>query len=94
MEVAWAIIHPPFYAGFTGPDGTVWLEKSKQAADSLRRIHVLDRSGGLKRVLILKGQGRLVAVGAEHLLIAERTSEGVRLMQLRIPAPPPGTEVR
>jgi hypothetical protein len=85
MEVAWAIIHPPFYAAFAAPDGSIWLEKSKPAADSLRRIHVLDRRGGLERVLVIKGQGRLLSVGAEHLLVGERYPEGVRLLQVRIP---------
>jgi hypothetical protein len=89
MDIPWAIIHPPFYAAFTAPDGTVWLEKSKPAADSLRRIHVLDRSGGLRRVLVLKGQGRLLAVGAEYLLLAERAPDGLRLLRVRIPAPVP-----
>jgi hypothetical protein len=88
MDVPWAIIHPPFYAAFTAPDGAVWLEKSKPAADSLRRIHVLDRGGALRRILVLKGQGRLLAVGAEHLLLAERAPEGLRLLQVRIPAAP------
>ncbi len=85
-DVAWAIIHPPFIAAFGAPDGSVWLEKSKQAEDSLRRIHVLGRSGSLQRVLVLKGQGRLLAVGAENLLLAERAPEGIRLVRVRIPA--------
>lgn len=84
MEVAWAIIHPPFYAAYTAPDGSVWLEKSKPAADSVRRIHVLDRSGGLQRVMVIQGQGRLLSVGAEYLLLGERFPEGVRLMRVRI----------
>jgi hypothetical protein len=86
MEVAWAIIHPPFYAAFAAPDGSIWLEKSKPAADSLRRIHVLDRSGALQRVLVVKGQGRLLSVGQDQLLIGERFPEGVRLLQVLIPA--------
>ena len=86
MDVAWAIIHPPFYAAHAAPDGSVWLEKSKPAADSLRKIHVLDRSGALARVLVIKGQGRLLAVGADHLLLGERSPDGVRLIQVRIPS--------
>ncbi len=90
MEIPWAIIHPPFYGAFTAPDGSVWLEKSKQAEDSLRRLHVVDRSGNLTRVLVLKGQARLIAVGARTLLLGERTTAGVRLLEVRIPASPPG----
>jgi hypothetical protein len=85
-ELAWALVFPPFVAAFTAPDGSVWLEKSKQALDSLRRIQVLDREGNLRRVLLLRGQARLIAVGAEQLLLTEQFAKGVRLMEVRIPA--------
>lgn len=85
-DLVWAIIFPPFVAAFTAPDGSVWLEKTKQAADTTRRIHVLDRGGVLRRVFLLHGQGRLIAVGGEKVLIAERFSEGMRLREIRIPA--------
>ena len=88
-DLAWALIFPPFMAAFTAPDGAVWLEKSKQALDSLRRIQVLDRGGNLQRVLVLHGQARLIAVGAEQLLLAEQFEKGVRLLEVRVPARPP-----
>lgn len=86
-DLAWAIIFPPFLAALTAPDGSVWLEKTKPAADTTRRIQVLDRGGVLRRVFLLQGQGRLIAVGADKLLIAERFSEGMRLMEIRVPPP-------
>ena len=70
------------------PDG-IWLEKSKPALDSVRRIQVLDRQGNLKRLLRLKGDARLIAVSAEKILVAEQFERGIRLMQIRIPSPPP-----
>lgn len=85
-DLAWALIFPPFTAAFTAPDGTVWLEKSKPVLDSLRRIQVLDRGGNLRRVLVLRGPARLIAVGAEKLLLTEQFEKGVRLMEVRIPA--------
>jgi len=85
-DLAWAIIFPPFLAAFTAPDGSIWLEKTKQALDTLRRIQVLDRAGNLKRVLVLHGQARLIAVGADQILVAEQFAGGVRLMEVRIPA--------
>lgn len=88
VDLAWALLFPPFAAAFTAPDGSIWLEKTKPALDSLRRIQVLDRSGHLQRVLVLRGQARLIAVGAEKLLVAERFEKEVRLMEIRIPAPP------
>lgn len=87
-DLPWALIHTPFVAGFMSPDG-IWLEKSKPALDSVRRIQVLDRQGNLKRLLRLKGEARLLAVGTDKILVAEQFERGVRLMQIRIPAPPP-----
>ncbi|MGQ0701824.1 MAG: hypothetical protein ACT4PM_01670 [Gemmatimonadales bacterium] len=86
-ELAWAIIFPPFTTAFTTADGSIWLEKSKQAADTLRRIQVLDRAGNLRRLLVLRGQGRLVAVGLGKLLIAERFGGGMRLLEVAVPEP-------
>ena len=86
-DMAWAVLFPPFAAAFAGPDGSIWLEKTKPAADTIRRIQVLDRAGTLRRVLLLRGQGRLVAVGPEQLLIAVRFPEGIRLMGIRVPLP-------
>ncbi len=83
-DLAWASLFPPFTAAFTAPGG-VWLEKSKPALDSLRRIQVLDRTGNLQRVLVLHGQARLIAVGTEKILVAEQFEKGVRLMEVRIP---------
>jgi hypothetical protein len=91
-ELAWALVFPPFVAAFTAPDGSVWLEKSKQALDSLRRIQVLDRGGNLRRVLVLRGQSRLIAVGAERLLVAEQFERGVRLLVVRVPAELPAAK--
>jgi hypothetical protein len=87
-DLAWALVFPPFFAAYTAPDGTVWLEKSKPALDSLRRLHVLDRGGNLQRVLLLHGDARLLAVGAGKLLVGEQFAGGVRLMEVRIPAEP------
>jgi hypothetical protein len=88
-DLAWASIIHPFLAAFTGPGGTVWLEKSKPVLDSLRRIQVLDREGRLQRVLVLRGPARLIAVGVEKLLLAEPFAGGMRLMEVRIPGRPP-----
>lgn len=86
-DLPWALIHTPFVAAFMTPDG-IWLEKSKPALDSVRRIQVLDRLGKLKRVLRLKGEARLIAVGADKILVANQFERGIRLMQIRIPALP------
>jgi hypothetical protein len=88
-DLPWALVHPPFVAGFQGPAETIWLEKSKVITDSLRRIHVLDRTGKLDRILQVVGFGRLIAVGPGSVLIGEAApSEGVRVMEVRIPARP------
>lgn len=84
--IAWALVFPPFAAAFAAPGPTIWLEKSKPVLDSVRRIHVVDRAGNLTRVLLLHGQARLLGVGDKTLLLAEQFEQGVRLMQVRIPA--------
>jgi hypothetical protein len=86
-DLAWAVVFPPFTATFATRDG-IWLEKTKQVLDSLRRIQVLDREGVLRRVLVLHGQARLIAVGADKLLLGEQFAKGVRLMEVRVPAAP------
>jgi hypothetical protein len=86
-DFPWAIIHPPFLSAFMASGETLWLEKSRQVRDSVRRIQVLSRTGELKRVLRLSGEARLIAVGGESLLVAEQFAGGIRLMQIRIPAP-------
>ena len=85
-QLPFSPIKPPFEEGLTGPDGTVWLEKSKAAVDSTRLYHVVNRQGRLARVLELPSrQGHVVAVGDTLALVAEQYREGVRLMQVRIP---------
>ena len=82
-------IKPPFENGLTAPSGEVWLEKSRAGTDSVRTYHVIDRRGELARVLILPSrQGHLIAIGDTLALVAEQWKEGVRLMQVRIPAMP------
>lgn len=91
-DLPFALIHPPFVAAFVQPGNGIWLEKSKPALDSIRRIQVLDRQGNLIRRLRLHGEARLIAVGPEQILVAEQFARGVRLMQIKIPAaaPPEG----
>lgn len=88
-DLAWAVLWPPFLAAFAAPppDHAIWLEKSKQALDSLRRLQVLDQTGALERVLVLRGQARLLAIGPGKLLFAEQFAKGIRLLEVRIPAP-------
>lgn len=86
-DLPWALIHPPFVAAYMQPGNGIWLEKSKPALDSVRRIQVLDQKGGLTRILRLAGSARVIAVGTDRILVAEQFEKGVRLMQVRIPAP-------
>lgn len=80
-----ALIKPPFERGFTGPDGLVWLEKSKAGPDSLRRVHVVGHQGELLRILVVPTKGQIIAVGDAALLVAEQWREGVRLLEARLP---------
>ncbi len=85
-QLPFAAVKPPFEAGVTSPAGTVWLEKSRAPADSSRRYHEVDRAGHLMREIRVPGTGRIVAVGAEQALVAERVTDGTRFIGFPIPA--------
>jgi hypothetical protein len=88
-DLPFAAIKPPFDRALDGPDQLVWLRKSRVATDSVRRYHVVDTTGMLARVLTTVGPGAIIAASHEAVLLAEQYSGGVRLMELRIPAPNP-----
>ena len=85
-RLPFAAIKPPFEAGHTAPSGEVWLEKSRAPADSARRYHVVDRRGRLLREVRVPGPGRIVAVGADAALVAERLTEGTRFIRFSLTA--------
>jgi hypothetical protein len=85
-ELPYSPIKPPFEKGFTSGAGQVWLEKSRAAADTTRRYHVVDRRGRLLAEMHLPGYGRILAVDASGTaLVAERSEAGVRLGTVRVP---------
>jgi hypothetical protein len=89
QDLPFAALKPPFEAGLTGTGSTVWLEKSRAPADSSRRYHVVDRQGRLEREIRLRGQGRILALGSNTALVAEPTSDGTRLLAVKLPPEPP-----
>ncbi len=89
-QLPFAAVKPPFEAALTSPANTVWLEKSRAPVDSARRYHEVDRAGHLIRDIRVPGNGRIVAVGAEEALVAERVQEGTRF--IGFPIPPAGSD--
>jgi hypothetical protein len=87
-QLPFAAVKPPFEAGHTAPSGHVWLEKSRAPADSSRRYHEVDRRGRLVREVRVPGPGRIVAVGVEMALVAERVRDGTRFIRFPIQPPP------
>ncbi len=85
-QLPFAAVKPPFEAGFSSPAGTVWLEKSRAPADSSRRYHEVARDGRLMREIRVPGTGRIVAVGTDAALVAERVTDGTRFIAFPIPA--------
>ena len=85
-QLPFAPVKPPFEAAFTDPDGNIWLEKSRAPADSSRRYHVTDREGRLRRELRVPGPGRILAVGDQAALVAERVPDGTRFVLFRLAA--------
>ena len=90
-DLPFALIKPPFDRAFADPSGNVWLRKSRAYGDSLRRYHVVDTSGMLARVFTTVGDGLIVAAGRETVLMVERSREGVRLLEIRVPDRRSGT---
>ena len=84
-ELPFAPLKPPFESGMTSPSGEVWLEKSRAPADSVRRYHVVNRSGRVARDVALRGQGRIIGVGSDAVLVAESTPDGTDLIRVRLP---------
>ena len=84
-QLPFAAVKPPFETGFSSPAGTVWLEKSRAPADSSRRYHEVDRTGRLVREIRVPGMGRIVAVGGDQVLVAERVTDGTRFIGFPIP---------
>lgn len=84
-----ALVKPPFEQALADANGQVWLQKSRPLLDSLRRFQVVGRDGRVDRMVLLPGNGHLVALGDTLALVVEQHLEGLRLLQLRIPAAPP-----
>jgi hypothetical protein len=84
-RLPFAAIKPPFEAALTSPAGTVWLEKSRAPADSSRRYHEVSREGRLVREIRVPGPGRIVAIGTEGVLVAERVTDGTRFIGFALP---------
>jgi hypothetical protein len=87
QELPFAVVKPPFEAGFTSPQGEVWLEKSRAPADSTRRYHIVDRQGSLVREVRVRGQGRITALSAKGALLAEPTPDGTRFIAIKLSVP-------
>jgi hypothetical protein len=86
----WSPLKPPFENAIAAPGGWVWLEKSRPAVDSVRTYQVISPSGALSHLVIYPSrQGHVVALTDSLALVAEQYKEGVRLMQVAIPAAPP-----
>lgn len=91
-ELPFALVKPPFERSATGTDGLIWLQKSRPLLDSVRRYQVIDREGRLDHVVILPGNGQVVALGDGVALVVEQYREGLRLLQFAIPSPPPAPQ--
>lgn len=88
-QLPWSPFKPPFERAFATPGGAIWLEKSRPATDSVRTYQVTSPDGSLSHLAILPSrQGRIIAMTDSLALVAEQWREGVRLMQVTIPAAP------
>jgi len=84
-KVEFTLVHPPFVAAMTAPDGRVWLEKSRTFGDSVQAWQLISRTGTLTQIFRIHGQGHLLALAPDLALIAEPDSNGYRLLTYRVP---------
>jgi hypothetical protein len=92
QDLPFAAIKPPFEAAIASARGDVWLEKSRAPADSSRRYHVVNRQGQLEREIRVPGHGRILAAGANSVLVTEPTAAGFRLIRVGLPPAVPNTK--
>jgi hypothetical protein len=83
-ELPFSPLKPPFESAMNSPTGEVWLEKSRAPTDSTRGYHLVDRSGRLTRDVALRGQGRIIGVGRDAVVVAESTPDGTDLVRVPI----------
>jgi hypothetical protein len=86
-KLPYAPYRPNFERAFGVAGGSVWIRKAKAAADSVRRYQVVDTTRTLQRVFTTLGNGLIVAASPEAALLVEQFKDGLRVMELRLPAP-------
>jgi len=85
-QLPFAPVKPPFENAFTGPGGTVWLEKSQAVSDSVRAYHVVGRDGKPVREVRVRGYwSRILAANAGTVLVSDPDSSGFRLTESALP---------
>jgi hypothetical protein len=91
----WSPLTPPFENAVATPGGWVWLEKSRPVVDSVRTYQVIAPSGALSHLVVYPSrQGRVIALTDSLALVAEQYKDGVRLMQVALPAVPSSPEAK
>ena len=86
-QLPFAPVKPPFETAFSGPGGTVWLEKSQAVNDSVRGYHIVGRDGKPVREIRVRGYwSRLLGANATAALVSDPDSTGFRLSESALPA--------
>ena len=76
---------PPFTSATTGRNGTVWLQRSREAGDSVPVYDVVSRDGAVLKVVALPKGASLAAVGrngAIYVIAREGVTQKVNRYQL------------
>lgn len=76
-EQEWPEVMPPFAAGaaWATPDGELWVERSRPAADTRRRYDVFDAQGRLARTVELGDDRRIVGFGDGVVYVARQDED-------------------
>lgn len=81
-----AELKPPFERAFADPAGTIWLEKSKVVGDTARLYQLLDREGGLARIVRVDGFGRVRGAAPDRALVTRFADGRMVLFEQALPA--------
>lgn len=76
-------------AAFDGPGPTVWIERPRSVADTVRAYLAVGRDAAVRYEVHLPGDARALAASADRLLAVAPKPGGMHLMEFALPPAPP-----
>jgi hypothetical protein len=94
-QLPFSPIKAAFTSAFGDAQGNVWLERSRAVTDTVQSYHVVGPDGALRYIAVVNGFRRVIAASTGEALVANPTTDGIRLQRAPLVAPaPPSPEAR